>query len=1676
PSETPPATRQESTVAPAPAEVAVPAPAVSSLAQADFSTVDGVYREFEGSPALALSFSEPLDPKKDYGSFVQVLEMKRFQHTSGDDESSTRKEESEKSTLRGQSLSLEDGTPVSGAWAVGENPRMLFFSNIKPRTRYLVRVQADLPAKDARKLGAEERFSIQTPSVNPAYYFASRGTVLPASRNGGLPVVTVNVPEVDIQFLKVKSDQLPNFFDRVLASRSGIYEDEGSTRMKGVVNVWDMAYFEGMTESVFIGRFLTDQKVDRRSVTYIPVETLPALRNPGVYIAMMSRPNQFHTDYQVTYFYVSDLGLHVRQHGDASADVFVSSLTTGKGVSGVEVTWNDNDARVLALAETDGDGHASFKERPTDARVVIAKKGEQISLIALREPALDLAEFDVGGIVSAPVRLFAWSGRDLYRPGESFDVSVLARGADGQKVETQPIQAVLRRPDGKMQWTETWRPDEAFTGYYRRKIELPIDAATGFWNLELRTDPAAKLASAVMRIGVEEFLPERMTLDLASEKSLLGANDTSDFWNIGVTGRYLYGAPAGGNRLLGVVNAERAKNPLEKKLPGFIFGDANEDSERVYTELDETKLDSQGRTSVGVTLSDVEKRLSPFSIRATISLLESGGRPVVRSIERVWWPAPVLLGLRPLFEGAYAREGSNVEFEIARADTSGNLHAAQALPIRLFNEDRQYYWRFEDGRGWHSGFTETDELVLTTQVAIPAGGRGKFSVPVKYGRYRVEALDPETGLMTRYRFYAGWSAQESETQGIRPDRVALKLDKPVYADGETAKLTVRPPHAGEALITLEGGGLLWKKRLTIGADGTVVDVPLRAEWKRHDLYVTAMVLRPSGAPARAEDGKVAADVTPARALGVIHLPLDRSARKIAVALEAPKKMEPELPLKVKVKAPGARGQKALLTLSAVDVGILNITRFASPDPFGFYFGKLRYADDLYDIYGRLIEKTAGLRGKLKWGGDAATLKSSKDMPKKVRLVDLFSGPVQLDANGEADVTLNVPDFNGTLRLMAVVASEDHFGMQEAEVVIAAPLIVELNMPRFLSVGDSALLALDVQNLSGTTQAIGIRVANDEGLKIRDGAQKLTLKDQEKKILRIPLEAGSALGLTEVRIDVDSPRKKFSRTFPIQVQSPTPRQTVVKSYIVEPGNMLTISDATLGGFTRHSVTATLAVSNKPPIDVRSAVQGLLTYPYGCAEQTTSTAYPHVFIDEENARYYGLAAFSLAQRAEMLNKAIARLSGMQAPSGGFSLWGNASEYQYWLTAYIAHFLLDAREQGFSVPEKMEKNAVDFLLRGLQEGAARLPRNPGAIQWNSSVWRDTRYAGPGMFGVLSYGAYVLARHGKAPLSTLRQIYESKGAAYSGLSLVQLGLALHLSGDEARAKEAVEEGVIKTRNDNRWWGDYGSDLRDRALSYVLMQKHDMKPAGRENLVLQVAAALRDKRYLSTQEKLAVFLLGQSFRAYGKDEWSAQILRKGKAETLTAPYLSVRADEIADGLHLRNIHADRLFAQLNYSGNPEKMPPVKNDVFVLKRDWRQADGSPLPARPLRVGETLLVRLRVEMRSHVANALVVDHIPAGVEIENANIVQGARNSLVIEGVDVADAMRNSNIKHVEFRDDRFVASLNGSGRFYLFYRVRVVTPGQFVVPSTYAEDMYQPAIYGLSAPEGNITIVDSAQK
>ena len=1649
-----------------------------------FALVDCKARLFDGSPAVAITFTQPLSRSQDWAKLLKASE--------GDKPESAR--------------------PVDSRWVLGDNPRVVYLPFVTPERTYRVALSQALTSASDATLGSAGSCEIKSEAMPASFYFASRGVVLPAGQNGGLPVVTVNTPEVDVQFLRIEPAGLPAFLELVGGRRErraadGSVDSENAydsdyggnkSQFKGTVANYQLDQLRELSSSVYLGRFATDERKNRRNVSFLPVEKIKELQEPGIYVAVMNPPGRFGWDYQVTYFYVTDIGLHVRRHS-AQTDVFATSLKSGEALGRIELSLIDDSGKALAQATTDSEGHAVFVGTTDKARAVVARRAKEMSVVALRDPALDLSEFDVGGHPSRNQNLFVYAGRDLYRPGEQFTVSVLARDADGKPLPAPagasglPLTLTLKRPDGERILTQIVRPHALGTAYYQQAVNLPATAPTGRWLLEARVDPAAKLPDASWSFQVEEFLPERMKLDLKAAEGVL---QDAGALEVAVEGNYLYGSPAGGNRLLGSVATERQRLAFPQALPGFIFGDADDDSAKKRQELPETALGEDGKANVSVPV-DTAERQSPMLVRASFSLLESGGRPVVRSIERTWWPAPVLVGLRPLFDRDVAQEGGLAEFELTRVNPEGKFVAGREVQIKLVREDRRWYWRYDDNRGWTSGFNVDEELVEARSVALTA--RTKISVPVAYGRYRLELFDVETRQTSRYRFYAGWGAQDADDVGNRPDRVAIKLEGAPFKAGDKARLTLTPPHDGEALVTVEGDRVLYQKRIGVRAGGTKIEIPIDPSWNRHDLYIAVVAFRPGSQGDR---------VTPARALGLVHLPLAREERKFKLAISAPAKSVPEKRVPVKIALTDAAGKPvtggtAMVTLSAVDVGILNITRYATPNPQDFFFGKHRYGADLLDLYGKLIETMDGTVAKQRFGGDASR-RDTQSMPRKVRLVDLFSGPVALDAKGEATLQLALPDFNGTLRLMAVASTADSFASADTEMMVAAPLVAELSMPRFIAPGDSATIALDVTNLSGAPQVVSVQIEAASPLRITGQNPPFTLADKQRRILHYTAEATDAYGLAPIKLTVSAGKIRLVREAALQVQPVSPSVREVRRVRIEPEGSFKLDGAAADAFWAGSASVGLSLSNKPPIDVRGAVQGLLMYPYGCLEQTTSSAYPLVFIDEAGALAYGMKPLSREERAKRLEMAFGRLAGMQQQGGGFGMWSASNPYEAWLSAYVTGFLQDARDAGFAVPEALQKKAMSALLEQFQRSPGlqtRLPkllrRDPQGNLVDGSEIEVVRMAHQRL-SEAAHAGYILAREQKAPLATLRTLHdEYRINARSPLALIHLGLALKLMGDEARATVAIDDALKlpwglnpSASTANRWsdWlGDYGSRLRDHAMAYALLQRHKITHPRRENLLLDLAGEFDQRAYYSTQERLALFLAARAAGGDSTQPWQATLQTgSGSGVTNAGDKLSSsgtlqRSFDVAAlrrGISVTNTSGAVLFAEVAVEGYPLKALAPRDDVINIERSWWTSAGVATTTRQFKAGDTVLVRLRVSGKQRIKDALVVERIPAGMEVENLNLSQGARASdFSVDGVNIGTALGDARIKYTEYRDDRFVAAVDlRDGKLDLFYLLRVVTPGHYKVPAPFAEDMYRPELRGVGKPEADIVVIDPRAK
>ncbi|WP_448228278.1 alpha-2-macroglobulin family protein [Pseudoxanthomonas mexicana] len=1588
-----------------------------------FALVGAYPDQHDGDLAIALEFSRPLVSSQDFDALLVVKDA--------------------------------NGAVVKGSWVLDDKGLVLRFPSVEAAKDYEVTLKAGLSAADGTRLGKDDTRKVHTGELDPAVGFASQGSVLPARESRGLPVVSINVPEVDVEFLRVSEKQLPKFFaEYQRGGRRGSWDLDSE--------YGDSTPLGKLAEPVYLNRFVLGGKPNERVLTYLPIQDIRELQDPGLYFAVMKRTGKFAGEFETAFFTVSDIGLHTRAYKD-KLFVHTASLQDGSATGSVELKVLDARGEAVLAGKTDGNGNALLNYTLDAGHVLVATRGKDVSMLPFNQPALDLSEFAVAGREQAWFDVFAWSGRDLYRPGETVRISALLRDNDGRPVPApkqgggQPVFLRLKQPDGKV-FRET-RLQPGAQGYFSFEQAIPTEAPTGRWQVEFRTDPASKEAVQGMTLRIEEFLPERMKLDLDAAQPVLKPGEAL---KLKATAAYLYGAPASGNRFTAKLAVAIEQHPLDQ-LPGYFFGDPTMELPKDAKDIIDTTLPENGVLQEDIALPAEAKPRSPIAAIVSGSVYETGGRTVNRTLKRVLWPANALVGIRPLFDDKDGADANaNAGFEVVRVDAGGKPQPSKGLKATLVRELRDYHWNYDEDGGWDYDFTRRFENKDTRTLDVGAGA-SKIDFPVEWGEYRLDVFDPATGLTTRYPFRAGWS-WDDQNRGLdaRPDKVKLALDRTGYKAGDTLKVTLTPPHAGKGLLMVESDRMLYVQAID-AKPGSTFSIPVTKEWERHDIYVTALVFRGGSAPSK---------ITPARAVGVVHVPMDRRDRRVAVGLSVPKQMRPEQNLPVTVSVPELAGQLAHVTVSAVDVGILNITRFPVPDANAQFFAQRRFGVDAYDIYGRVIESFEGGSAKIRFGGDMAlsALPQAKRPTSRVQTVDLFSGPVKLDGKGNARVALKVPDFNGTLRVSALVYSDTRYGNRDRETVVRAPIVAEASLPRVLAPGDRSTVTLDVQNFTGKAGVFKVTVNGEGPLDIGEGSRTTDLAVDAKRTLTFPVTADEGYTTAKVRVRVEGNGFKVDRRYDVPVRAGWPAVLRSRTQVLDSLTPVEMGAGFADGLMPGSVTARMTVSALPPIPFASALKGALEYPYGCAEQTTSKGYAALELDDATAKMLGIDGLDAKKRRERMEGAFGRLASMQVSNGHFSMWGDDDYVNPGLTPYIAEFLLDAREGGFAVPDAVLQKALTRLNEDLLAGGA---------QFYGYDRRDHL-----KFANQAYAGYVLARVNRAPLGTLRALYDNeRGKSLTGLPLVHLGIALSLQGDKTRGAKAIAEGFAKTGDRPEYLGDYGTKLRDDALMIALVHERKLAKPEFDRRAISLGRELDARRnsgwlWLSTQEQVALARLGKALMVDQKKLVSGQWSIGGDAEAVALVRLfgrSVDYAALARGLRFVPEGSPPLYASLDVAGIPRSAPAPDNRQIGIERRYYTTDGKEWKGGTLKEGEALIVRVGITANVAMPDALFTDLLPAGLEIENFNLGDAKQwAEVVVDGIAISDRGSAADVKHEEFRDDRYVAALklDRGDTAKVFYLVRAVTPGTYTVPPSLVEDMYRPDIRGVGkASPSTITVV-----
>ncbi len=1543
----------------------------------------------------------------------------------------------------------------------------LCLSGLAFGTHYTVTVKPGLPLAGGGATTAAAATALDIPPRDPMVAIAGRGWILPRQGATGVTIQSIDVPVIRIHVLRVSARRLTG---------GGVTPDPAKTSF----SPWEIQNLtRGTATEIWSGTMQASPGAHRLVETGFPLAGIVDPARPGAYIVLAedaAHPaarlvqdddtawNHADADAAIAGHWVlsTDLGLSTLK-GQDGLHASVRSLGTAAPLAGVRLQLLSRGQDVLAEVTTGAAGEALFppgllrgKRGAAAAMLVASTPQGDLAAQDLTGPAFDLSDRGADGRVTpGPIEAYVYTDRGIYRPGETVQTMALLRTRGLTAVDDAALTLVLRRPDG-VEASRATLPPQPAAGFHWA-VPLSATAAQGAWTIEVLTDPTLPPVGRTT-IMVQDFVPQQLKVTLTGPTGPVTTRLTAS-----IDGRFLYGAPAAGLHGEGEIRLLRDEHPVPDAA-GYRFGLVDETIGDPVSPLTLDDADDKGHLAIDVPLTIPGGLASPLRVELDAGLTEPTGRTVRETLSIPVRTHATLIGIHPRFNDR-VNEGEDAGFDIRAFSAAGAPIARPGLTWELIREDRRWDWWRENGAGsawtWH--FHTVDVPVTKGAVDVPAERPASLTKALDWGDYRLIVTDAQSGAATSIRFAVGWGGGDAAADV--PDRLEVSTDRPVLAPGQTARLHLRGPFAGPAEVTVESNGqVLQTLRADLPAEGLTLPLTASDAWGA-GVHVLATAYRPLLAPSRPHD--------PVRAVGLTWIASDPAPRTLGVTLAGPSQITPRQNIKLPIHVTGASGA-AFVTLAAVDEGILQLTRFVSPDPVGTLLGRTRLGLDMRDDYGRLLEGKAET-GAPHEGGDGGALGGEGLAVTTTRTVALFHGPVALDAHGDAVIDLDIPDFAGALRLMAVAYDHEAAGHAVGTLTVRDPVVADLALPRFLAPGDVAGIGISLNNVDGAAgdYHLALRVTGAIALNGVSGLD-MHLDAGQRQETRVSL-TGQSVGIGHVQAVLTGPdHLRVEHAWDIAVRSPHPALVVSQTEAQAPNAVYSFDPALLKPFTPGSVQVTIGYSALGGLDVPGLLQSLYTYPYGCTEQVAAAAFPLLYFDD--ARLLGKPAGDPAVRARV-QTAIATIVDRQDAEGRFGLWrvgdGAAS---VWLNVFALDFLLHAREAGLSVPDAATARAAAWIEQQLR---------------SNEIDTSGAYAEPAQ-PTRAYAAYVLARTSRTDPAGLRALsrdlqWEEKGGVITparvtwggkalapALALAQLAGAQSLMGDAAGSATSFRLALanLDGKKPPDWWSHayYWSRLRDTAGILAIAAETGHADAAAP-LLERISRDHPDPERMSTQEKAWLLAAAHALNKQGGTR--ALAVDAAAPDSVPLPFaLSPAADALARGLTVRNADTRPIFRTVTLRGAPVVAPPAMSQGFTLRRETFALNGDRLDDKRLRQTDRFIVVLSGRASgSAFRRAVVLDPLPAGLEIEAA----------ILKDDTYPFIGQLSALRAHEQRDDRFIAAFETGSKawfrevnddvklpleeteFRVAYVVRAVTPGHYVRPETVVEDMYSPQVTARTA-------------
>lgn len=1465
----------------------------------------------------------------------------------------------------------------------------------------------------------------------------SKAVYLSKEGNKNIEVQITNVPKVKLVISKIYENNL------LMAQRNGYYPKEPQTgRFASYSGEGDYEgdYYDDGTD-VQLGDVIYTKEIDTRSLpkngggrllNFSDFEDrLPDFK--GIYHVMIRSTK----DYWVRdsrFISLSDLGL-IAKEGQDKIYVFTNSIKTAKGVNGVNISLYAANNQLIGTGSTNQEGVATIDYNKKDLgasdnyrnglsgfkpALLIAKTSDDFNYLPFNSTRVNTSRFEVGGKRNNPTGLdaFVYAERDIYRPGEKVNFSVVIRDKQWKSPGEIPIKMKFLLPNGKE--LKIFRKNLNDEGAVEGNIDLSSSSITGSYTLEVYSSNDVLLASK--NFSIEEFVPDRIKVSAQLDKPFLKPGETA---RLSINALNFFGPPASFRKYETEIQV-KPKYFSSEKFSNYDFSLSNQkiSFDKI---LKEGKTDEKGNAIESFDVKNEYSNSGLLKANFYTTVFDETGRPVSRNVSADIFTQDVFFGINYDWYYYYPLN-QPVKFQLAAVNKDGNATNAIAKVEVIKHE----YHTSLVKSGSYFRYESSKEDKLMTQSKVSVGSNSVYTyVPRTPGDYelRIYHSDATSYVSRSFYSYGSWGANNSSFEVNTEGNIEIKPDKKSYLSGEKAKVLFTTPFNGRMLVTMETDHIISYQYVDVDNRTASLDLPLNSDVVPN-VYITATLFKAHGV----------SDIPLTVAHGFENVRVEEKSRKIPVEIIAQKSVRSKTHQQVTVKAKAG----SYVTLAAVDNGVLQVSDFKTPDPYSYFYQKKALQVNAYDLYPLLFPELRAVTSST--GGDegAEMQKRVNPMPaKRIKIVSYWSGIKKVNSNGEANFEFDVPQFSGEIRLMAVSYKGQNFGGSENTMTVADPVVISTALPRFLSPGDTVNMGVTLSNTTEKPANLSATINVSGPLKVT-GNNKETVtvnaKSEGRVVFQIAADPEIAAG--KITVTVNGTGEKFTDETDISVRPPSTLQKVTGSGSIAGGSTQKINmeqgDPATNGFIPSSVANKLIVSRTPALEFADQLQYLVEYPFGCTEQTVSAAFAQL--------YYGdISDLMQLNNSGKINanynvmEAIRKIKMRQLYNGAVTLWDNAGTEDWWTTIYSAHFLLEAKKAGFEVDNSLLQTMLSYINNRL--------RNKQLITYYYNRTLNKKIAPK----EIAYGLYVLALAGQSNVPAMNY-YKSNPNILALDSKYLLSAAYATAGDKKSFASLLPTSFSGEESVAQTGGSYYSDLRDEAIA--LNALIDVDPANSQipEMAKHVNERLKSRSWLSTQERAFSFLaLGKLARSANQSDVTADIIVNGKliAKVDNGQWKGDQKALKSSRIEIATKGKGRLYYFWQLEGISKSGSYKQEDNYLkVRKRFYDRFGKEINGTTFKQNDLIIVGISLErsFSTDIENVVITDLLPAGFEIENPRTKE-------IPGMDwIKDA---SEPTALDVRDDRihfFVNATNNKQVYY--YAVRAVSPGVYKMGPVSADAMY----------------------